>query len=85
MDAEADHACPVLRAFGQSCCNLPTRTSCNCAGVGRCEGCHTRISVVVVPRWYQRKGFDAVRALTMRAPTVRPHRRNLRATRNLQP
>jgi hypothetical protein len=30
----------------------------------RCEGCRARISVVVVPPWYRRKGFNVVRATT---------------------
>jgi hypothetical protein len=30
----------------------------------RCEGCRARVSVMVVPPWYRRKGFDVVRART---------------------
>jgi hypothetical protein len=30
----------------------------------RCEGCRARISVMVVPPWYRRRGFAVVRAVT---------------------
>jgi len=30
----------------------------------RCQGCKARVSVMVVPPWYRRKGFKVVRTLT---------------------
>jgi hypothetical protein len=37
----------------------------------RCEGCRQRATVVVVPSWYRRKGFNVVRASQPHAP-LRP-------------
>jgi len=41
----------------------------------RCQGCHARVSVTVVPAWYRRRGFDVVRTMTPLDTGVGAHSR----------